>query len=135
MTLSKKLRAFVEEAKATDGYWVESAKLEFALRLEQQRRKAGITYAALAKKIGASAAYVSKVFRGDTNLTIESMVKLARATGGQLDIRIVNNAITSVDWKPVSKRGAHLILVQSSTPVVVSAVPANDHLQWERSAA
>ena len=89
MTLSKKLKAFVDEAKQSDAYWVESAKLEFALALEQQRRAAGLSYADLAKKMGTSAAYISKVFRGDTNLTIESMVKLARATGGQLDVRIL----------------------------------------------
>ncbi len=89
MTLSKKLKAFVDEAKQTDAYWVESAKLEFALNLEQQRRAAGLSYADLAKKMGTSAAYISKVFRGDTNLTIESMVKLARATGGQLDARVL----------------------------------------------
>ena len=89
MTLSKKLKAFVDEAKQTDAYWVESAKLEFALALDQQRRAAGLSYADLAKKMGTSAAYISKVFRGDTNLTIESMVKLARATGGQLDVRIL----------------------------------------------
>ena len=89
MTLSKKLKAFVDEAKQTDAYWVESAKLEFAMALEQQRRAAGLSYADLAKKMGTSAAYISKVFRGDTNLTIESMVKLARATGGQLDARIL----------------------------------------------
>jgi transcriptional regulator with XRE-family HTH domain len=89
MPLSKQLKAFVDEAKQTDAYWVESAKLEFALALEQQRRAAGLSYADLAKKMGTSAAYISKVFRGDTNLTIESMVKLARATGGQLDARIL----------------------------------------------
>ena len=95
MTLSKKLKAFVDEAKQTDAYWVESAKLEFALALEQQRRAAGLSYADLAKKMGTSAAYISKVFRGDTNLTIESMVKLARATGGQLDARILSGK-----WRP-----------------------------------
>ena len=89
MTLSKKLKAFEDEAKQSDAYWIESAKLEFALALEQQRRAAGLSYADLAKKMGTSAAYISKVFRGDTNLTIESMVKLARATGGQLDARIL----------------------------------------------
>jgi transcriptional regulator with XRE-family HTH domain len=89
MTRSKKLKAFVDEAKQSDAYWVESAKLEFALALEQQRRAAGLSYADLAKKMGTSAAYISKVFRGDNNLTIESMVKLARATGGQLDARFL----------------------------------------------
>ena len=95
MTLSKKLKAFVDEAKQSDAYWVESAKLEFALALEQQRRAAGLSYADLAKKMGTSAAYISKVFRGETNLTIESMVKLARATGGQLDARILAGEVVA----------------------------------------
>jgi len=98
MTLSKKLKAFVDEAKQTDAYWVESAKLEFALALEQQRRAAGLSYADLAKKMGTSAAYISKVFRGDTNLTIESMVKLARATGGQLDARILAGEVAATAY-------------------------------------
>jgi transcriptional regulator with XRE-family HTH domain len=44
----------------------------------------------IANKLSTSAAYISKVFRGDTNLTIESMVKLARATGGRIEINIVD---------------------------------------------
>jgi len=99
MTLNKKLKAFVDEAKQTDAYWVESAKLEFAVALEQQRRAAGLSYADLAKKMGTSAAYISKVFRGDTNLTIESMVKLARATGGQLDARIFAGEVAATAYR------------------------------------
>ena len=95
MTLSKQLKAFVDEAKQTDVYWVESAKLEFALALEQQRRAAGLSYADLAKKMGTSAAYISKVFQGDTNLTIETLAKLARATGGQMDARILSGKSTA----------------------------------------
>ena len=93
MKLSKALRAFLDKAQVHDSYWVEKAKLQFAMGLEQQRATAEMTYAAIAKKIGTSAAYISKVFRGDSNVTIETMVKLARATGGRLDIQIVDCAI------------------------------------------
>ena len=110
MTLSKKLKAFVDEAKQSDAYWVESAKLEFALALEQQRRAAGLSYADLAKKMGTSAAYISKVFRGDTNLTIESMVKLARATGGQLDVRILVGEVAAKAYS----RAAAMVPVSSA---------------------
>ena len=112
MTLSKKLKAFVDEAKQSDAYWVESAKLEFALALEQQRRAAGLSYADLAKKMGTSAAYISKVFRGDTNLTIESMVKLARATGGQLDARILVGEVAATTYSraAVTEPGSSALL-------------------------
>ena len=76
--------------------WLSSLRVAAAaLALEQQRRAAGLSYADLAKKMGTSAAYISKVFRGETNLTIESMVKLARATGGQLDARILVGVVAA----------------------------------------
>jgi len=83
--LSKSFQAFIEKEQLTDSFWAEEAKLDFAFSLEQQRRIAGMSYAAIAKKLGTSSAYVSKVFRGDVNLTIESMVKLVRATDGKIN--------------------------------------------------
>ncbi len=98
MGLSKALQKFAELAKGNDTYWIERAKLDFSMALENQRRGAGMTYAAIAKKIGTSAAYITKVFRGDANLTIESMVKLARSTGGRVNIQIVDEQADAKRW-------------------------------------
>lgn len=98
MKMNKALSALVETARQSDSYWVEQAKLDFALALEQRRRVANMTGAGIAEKIGTSAAYVSKVFRGDSNYTIETMVKLARATGGQLDIRLLEAHAAPTVW-------------------------------------
>lgn len=98
MKLSKALKAFAERAKESDTYWIERAKLDFAQGLEEQRIRAGMTYAAIAEKLGTSAAYVSKVFRGDANLTIESMVKLARSTDSRVSIQIVNEKFDAQRW-------------------------------------
>ncbi len=89
MKLSESLKNFKEEAQKQDRYWVEKTKLDFAMNLERQRKANNLPYAAIAKELNTTAAYISKVFRGDSNLTIESMVKLARATGGRIDINIV----------------------------------------------
>ncbi|MEO8418741.1 MAG: helix-turn-helix transcriptional regulator [Methylophilaceae bacterium] len=88
--LNKKLAAFIAERKKHNTYWIERLKLDFALQLEKRRKTAGLSYADFAEKLGTSPAYVTKVFRGDANLTIESMVKLARAIGGKVDLRIVD---------------------------------------------
>jgi transcriptional regulator with XRE-family HTH domain len=80
------------EAKTRDSYWVERAKLAFAMVLEGRLRSAGMSYADFAAKIGKSSPYVTRVMRGDYNLTIETMVKLARATGGKLDLRIAEES-------------------------------------------
>ena len=90
MKLSQSLHNFKEETQKLDTYWVEKAKLDFAKALEQRRKYNHIQYSVIANKLSTSAAYISKVFRGDTNLTIESMVKLARATGGRIEINIVD---------------------------------------------
>lgn len=109
MALAKALQKFIDRAKDCDAYWVEKTKLDFAMSLENQRRVSGMTYAALAKKIATSAAYITKVFRGESNLTIESMVKLARATGGRLNIEVVDASTQPMIWnathRPQRDRG------------------------------
>jgi transcriptional regulator with XRE-family HTH domain len=98
MAINKKLATYLAKRKKTDAYWVESAKLDFAMKLEKQIRLANLSYATLAKKIGTSAAYISKIFRGDTNMTIETMVKLTHASGSRLNIEIVNEAVAAQRW-------------------------------------
>lgn len=138
MKLSKTLKAFLEEARKTDSYWAEHAKLEFSTALNQRRRAAKITYADIAQKIGTSAAYITKVFRGDSNVTIETMVKLARATGGQLDIRIVDSEVAVNRWD-FSKIQPKVKLVSSrpsNSFTQLSFQAANhDTYDWERIAA
>lgn len=139
MKISKSLKAFIEESSKTDTYWVESAKTKFAIDLEAQLRLAKMTYAALAQKIGTSAAYITKVFRGDANMTIESMVKLARATGGQLDIRIIESVSVTERWNvsqlPIAKASGNTPTVASATILYFPENAANhDSYNVERVA-
>ena len=84
--LSENLSSFVESAKNDDFYWVEKIKLDFAIELDRCRRDLNMTAAEFAKELGVSRAYMSKLFRGDVNLTIKSMVKLARAAGARISL-------------------------------------------------
>ena len=84
--LSKNLSSFVESAKSDDFYWVEKIKLDIAIELDRCRRDLNMTAAEFAKELGVSRAYMSKLFRGDVNLTIKSMVKLARAVGARISL-------------------------------------------------
>jgi len=88
MKLTKSLADFVQKAAKSDDYWIEKVKFDFALDLDKRRRSLGMTSAQFARQLGTSPAYVAKVFRGDANLTIESMVKLARAAGANVSITI-----------------------------------------------
>lgn len=100
MKLNKKIAEYLVGRKQNDSYWVEQLKLDFSITLERRRKNAGLSYADLAKKINTSPAYISKIFRGDANFTIESMVKLSRATGGKVDLRIIdeNMAVDPSIW-------------------------------------
>jgi len=84
--LSKNLSSFVESAKNDDFYWVEKIKLDFAIELDRCRRDLNMTASEFAKELGVSRTYMSKLFRGDVNLTIKSMVKLARAVGARISL-------------------------------------------------
>lgn len=130
MKSSKKLAAWIEEGRKSDNFWIEETKLDFALALEKQLKVSGLNYSALAKKIGTSPAYITKVFRGDSNLTIESMVKLTRATGGRLNILIRNNDLTAArNWEriPLNVLGRPQIVVSSTTDLqVYSDKSSND---------
>lgn len=109
----KSLLQYLAEAKQRDNYWIEHTKLDFSSALERQRRRAGLSYKALAEKLGTSPAYISKVFRGDANLTIESMVKLARAVDGQLHLEIAGQA-DGLRWFSVIAGNANAFYKQNA---------------------
>ena len=126
MKINKALQKFLGDSKKSDSYWVERAKLEFSTSLEKQRIFSKVTYADIAKKLGTSAAYISKVFRGDTNMTIETMVKLARATGGHLDIHVVETNASATKWDITKLQvGSHL--TNSSTAPSATVVSIADY--------
>ncbi len=60
-------------------FWSEIAKLEFVASLNKAMTEKSICKSDLARLIGKSPAYITKIMSGDANLTIESMVMLARA--------------------------------------------------------
>lgn len=84
----KSLASFVESAKEKDSYWVEHAKFDFAMDLVGLLHKSGMSNNEFAERINVKAPYISKVLRGDENLTIQTMVKLVRALKGKLNIHV-----------------------------------------------
>jgi transcriptional regulator with XRE-family HTH domain len=68
------------------GYKVESNKNAFAILLNTLMMEQGISRAGLAERTNKSAPYITKVLRGDTNLTISSMTKLLDAIDCELHL-------------------------------------------------
>ncbi len=78
----------LDEAKKRDAYWVADAIYTFTEEFHQLTESKNISRAELARRLGVSPAYVTKIFRGDVNFTIDSMVRLARAVGVRLHLHL-----------------------------------------------
>lgn len=71
-------------AEQSNEYWVEGVKIEFAEQMLAQMKELGISRTELARRLGTSPAYVTKILRGTTNFTLESMVSIARVLDCEL---------------------------------------------------
>lgn len=78
-------------------YWAEHTKLDFAYALDRMLNQRGMTRTAMATALNSSPAYITKVMRGDANLTIETMAKLALSIGGRVHVHI-SDADNRVRW-------------------------------------
>lgn len=83
--------------EASPSYRAEKLAVAFLAELNASMHEQGISNAELARRIGASAAYVTKVFRGPSNLSVETLAKLADAVGCQVHLHLAKNAV-SVRW-------------------------------------
>ncbi len=80
--------AMLTEAERMPAYWLERAVLEFTEGVVFQMERHGISRAELARRIGRSPAYVTKILRGTTNFTLETMTRVSQAVGCDLHIEI-----------------------------------------------
>ena len=86
-----KAKSFTElyrEAERHDDYWVAGLAQAFLEDLVRAMDEAGISRAELARRLGSTPAYVTKILRGNVNFTLTSLVKLARAVGCELHLAI-----------------------------------------------
>lgn len=96
-------RVMVQKAQEDVSYWVEEAKLDFSVDLNRLLQQKGLTNTELANRLGTSKAYITKLFRGDANATIETMVKAACAVGGRVHIHIADETASRVRWLDLFK--------------------------------
>lgn len=76
------------EAKKHDAYWTADAIYNFTKELHNMAETAKISRTELARRLAVSPAYITKIFRGDVNFTIDTMVRLARAVGGKVHLHV-----------------------------------------------
>jgi transcriptional regulator with XRE-family HTH domain len=79
--MSNEFKEMMERARQSLTFHVEDAIMEFTEDMVTEMEKQDVNRSELARRIDSSPAYVTKILRGSTNFTLESMVKIARALG------------------------------------------------------
>lgn len=85
---SKRFQKLLEEARQGDDYWIADAQIKFTEQLHELMERRQISKSELARRIGSSPAYITKIMRGSTNFTLASMVQLVRALDGDLQVNV-----------------------------------------------
>lgn len=77
-----------QEAESHADYWIDGPISELTEDLARLMEEQGVNRAELARRMGTSRAYITKVLGGNANFTLLTMVKLAMALDGAVHIHI-----------------------------------------------
>jgi transcriptional regulator with XRE-family HTH domain len=87
---AERYRQLFAEAESSPEYWNAVAAHEFVRELERRMDEQGVSRADLARRLGTSKAYVTKVLGADTNFTLATMTRLAAALEGTVHVQVVD---------------------------------------------
>jgi transcriptional regulator with XRE-family HTH domain len=105
MVDAERYRRMFQEAEQHADYWIDGPISEFTEDLSRLMAEKEVTRAELARRMGTSRAYITKMMSGNANFTLMTMVKLAMALDGAVHIHISDKrAVTR--WKDLSPEEA-----------------------------
>lgn len=91
----ERYRDFLDRVETSPVYWHEGAVIEFTMDLQRRMEEQEISRAELARRMGTSRAYITRLLGGDANFTLMTMVKLSMAVGGALHVHISDQKATT----------------------------------------
>lgn len=98
---------YFEEAMKNAGFYVEMLKLEVTEDICRLMEEKNVTRYQLAKMMDCSPANITKLLRGSTNLTIETLAKIAFLLDSKWAVRAVpSNYEVDVFWMTSPKYSA-----------------------------
>lgn len=107
-TAAKRYREFVERAQGSVEYWADGPITEFIEDVWRLMEEQTVSRAELARRLGTSRAYVTKLLGGNANFTLQTMTKVAMALGSQVHVHVANrDALTRwIDEIPAQQEQA-----------------------------
>ena len=118
MSKIAKYQQYLKKTEESAEYWSEGAVLDFTEELAEIMTEIGMSRSDLAKTIGTSKAYVTKVFSGQANFTIETMAKLGAAVNHAVRLHLVPYGMHTF-W--IDRRIDDGVVTYDSGPVLVSS--------------
>jgi transcriptional regulator with XRE-family HTH domain len=104
-----------KKSEAHVDYWLATPVVEFIEDLDRLMKEKKVSRAELARRIGSSRAYITKLMGGGANFTLQTMVKLAMALDGAVHIHISDKrAVTR--WKDKAPRKERLAAKKARRP-------------------
>jgi transcriptional regulator with XRE-family HTH domain len=97
MTSRTSLSQWVKQTRGSPEYAAEQAKLDFAVALDRRMLQLKVNRAELARRLGTSAAAVTMALRGDANLTLDRMARMAHALEALVNVHVAPQT-ASVKW-------------------------------------
>lgn len=86
---AKNFDTLYKEAEAHDDYWPAGIVQEFTEELCDLMKREGVTRLELARRLGTSPGYISKILHGNANFTLATMARLARALRAELSVQLI----------------------------------------------
>jgi len=84
-----------QKVRETPEWDIEGAKLQITNEIHRLMEEGNVTQSVLAERLGKSQPYVSKILKGETNFTIESVALIARALNATFQIRLYSKKSAS----------------------------------------
>ena len=91
----KNFAQVVEKARKHDEYWLAGVMIEFTEMVCKFMEEQKMTRTDLAKKLDVSSAYITKLLRGNANVTLKTMVRLAKVFNKEIKIEFQNIEMAS----------------------------------------
>ena len=84
----ERFRELIRKAESSVDYWADGPITEFIEDVWRLMEEQKVSRAELARRLGTSRAYVTKLLGGNANFTLQTMAKVAMALGAQVHVHI-----------------------------------------------
>lgn len=93
----ERCRQMFRDARSSVDYWLEGPIVDFTEDICRLMKEKNVSKAELARRLGTSRAYVTKLLGGDANFTLGTMVKVAMVLGGAVRVHVADQR-TVTHW-------------------------------------